>query len=244
MKRVLVLGGSKGLGKACVDRFISSQEYVVHVMSRSGGENSDLLKHVKVDFFDLNSLSVALDELEKMHFDVIINNSGGPESKAFSNVTSEDFLKYFISHLLTAHEVVRKLSPGMIKNKKGRILNIISVTANNPLPNMIVSNTIRGAMVNWSKTLSKELASSGVTVNNLLPGYTNTERLSEVIQYVSEINEVPFKKVEEGLLSQIPKGRFGKPEELAEMAFFLASDKASYITGESISIDGGWTPCI
>lgn len=188
------------------------------------------------------SLKSALTKINNI--DIIINNSGGPESKAFAEVSAEEFLSEIQSHLITAHEVTKKVVENMKKQKFGRIINILSVTANNPLPNMIVSNTIRGAMVNWSKTLSKELGKFQITVNNVLPGYTETDRLGEVIDSVARNNNKKSSEVSDGLISQIPIGRFGNPSDFAEAVYFLASKEAGYINGQSLSVDGGWTACI
>jgi 3-oxoacyl-[acyl-carrier protein] reductase len=205
--------------------------------------NSKRLIHIKTDFFDDESFLESLEEIKNISFNVLINNSGGPESKPFTEVTQNDFLREIKSHLLTAHEVTKLVVPKMKKNQFGRIINIVSVTAKIPLPNMIVSNTIRGAILNWAKTLSKELGGTGITVNNLLPGYTKTERLEEVVTSAAKSKGVDSEVIFESLLGQIPEGRFGEAEELANLACFLSTVEASYINGQSIAVDGGWTAC-
>ncbi len=245
MKNVLILGGSKGLGYECVKLFLKNNHRVT-VLSRSIGllEVHENLIHIEADFKSQESVESAKSKILSESFDVIINNSGGPESKPFLKVGVDELEQGLKSHLLVAHEFTRLVTPKMIENKFGRIINIVSVTANNPLPNMIVSNTIRGAMINWSKTLSKELAGYGITVNNLLPGYTETQRLHEVIEYSSINTKVEKEKIVNNLLSQIPAQRFGRPDELARIAYFLSLEENSYINGQSIAVDGGWTPCI
>ncbi len=241
---VLILGGSKGLGFACAKKFLDEGKNV-YVMSRTKPKlESERLIHIETDFKSLNSVRSSLANVEKLDISVLINNSGGPQSKRFDNVSSEEFILELNSHLITSHEVTKSVVGNMKSNRFGRIINIISVTANNPLPNMIVSNTIRGAMVNWSKTLSKELGSYNITVNNVLPGYTQTDRLYEVIDAVAESKESSRDIVAKGIISQIPCGRFGEPVEFANMVHFLSSKNASYINGQSISVDGGWTSCI
>ena len=240
---ILILGGSKGLGLACCEKF-TQNGHEVTIMSRSRPSKLKNINHIETDFKDIKSLERSISTIREMNIDVLVNNSGGPESKAFEEVSSDEFMSEIQSHLMTAHEVTKAIVSNMKKNRFGRIINIISVTANNPLPNMIVSNTIRGAMVNWSKTLSKELGPSNITVNNVLPGYTETERLTEVIQSVAEKQKVGADKISEGLIKQIPLGRFGKPSDFAEAVYFLASKEAGYINGQSISVDGGWTSCV
>jgi len=240
---ILILGGSKGLGLACCEKF-TQNGHEVTIMSRSRPSELKNINHIETNFKDIKSLENSISIISEMNIDVLINNSGGPESKAFEEVSTEEFLSEIQSHLMTAHEVTKAIVSNMKKNRFGRIINIISVTANNPLPNMIVSNTIRGAMVNWSKTLSKELGPSNITVNNVLPGYTETERLGEVIDSVAKANNKNTSEVVDGLISQIPMGKFGKPSDFAEAVYFLASKEAGYINGQSISVDGGWTSCV
>jgi len=152
-------------------------------------------------------------------------------------------LKHSIPILFSSDELVKAILPQLKRNGGGRIVNIISVTARIPLENMGVSNTLRGAMLNWSKTLSKELGKFNITVNNVLPGYTETERLLEVIAGVSAKQRISTDDYSKILISQIPLGRFGRPEEIGAVASFLLSDEASFVTGISIPVDGGWTPC-
>jgi 3-oxoacyl-[acyl-carrier protein] reductase len=136
MMNILILGGSKGLGEACVKKFARSGHNVI-VMSRSFSLNIENVSHLKTDFKDSKALKAAIDKIDNI--DILINNSGGPESKPFGEVSADEFLSEIHSHLITAHEVTKKVVQNMKKNKFGRIINIISVTANNPLPNMIVS---------------------------------------------------------------------------------------------------------
>jgi 3-oxoacyl-[acyl-carrier protein] reductase len=133
------------------------------------------------------------------------------------------------------------LTPAMIENKFGRIVNIISTSVKQPLPNLGVSNTIRAAVANWAKTLANELAVHGITVNNVLPGATATDRLSAIIENKSNKLNLPPDKVEEEMKNEVPMKRFAKPEEVATAVVFLVSDEASYITGINIPVDGGRT---
>lgn len=242
-KNVLIVGGSKGIGRE-VTMKMASLDYNVYVIARTCDEllTSKIKKFISIDLEDF-SIS-QLKEIENVKFDVLVNNSGGPPSKAYSEVNKRDFLNAFSGHLFSFHELVKFVTPNMKQNNYGKIVNIISVTANNPLENMIVSNSLRGAMINWSKTLSKELGFFGVTVNNVLPGYTETDRLIEVATSAANTSGVELESVLTNLKNQSPMKRFGNAEEVADAVVFLASENASYINGQSLSVDGGWTPCI
>ncbi len=241
---VLILGGSKGLGKACVDEFLKDDSYNVIVASRSiSSELKKRVSFISTDFKVIKDVEALVASITKKKIDILINNSGGPASKGFSDVSATEFMSELQSHLITSHLVTQAVTKNMVEQKFGRIINIVSVTAVIPLPGMIVSNTIRGAMLNWSKTISKELGGKGITVNNILPGYTKTQRLGNVIDSVASMKGVTTKEVEAKLISEIPADRFGKPSELGALAKFLSSYSASYINGQSIAIDGGWTPC-
>ncbi len=240
---VLVLGGSKGLGKASAKKFIL-EGYNVYVASRTKPGFIADSNYIKVDLKSIQSVKEALKKVEDVDFDILINNSGGPESKPFEEVDESEFLQEMQSHLISFHLFSKNVVKNMKQKKFGRIINIVSVTANNPLPNMLVSNTLRGAVINWAKTLSKELGVFNITVNNVLPGYTETERLSEVVNAVAKKNKTTNETIRENLIAEIPMNRFGKPSEFAECVYFLSTDKGSYINGQSISVDGGWTSCI
>jgi 3-oxoacyl-[acyl-carrier protein] reductase len=240
---VLVLGGSKGLGKATAEKFIS-EGYNVFIASRSKPSFIEESNYISVDLKSIDSVQKALEQVENLNIDILINNSGGPTSKPFEEVDEVEFLQEIQGHLISFHLFSKKVVKEMKNKKFGRIINIVSVTANNPLPNMIVSNTLRGAIINWSKTLSKELGPFNITVNNVLPGYTETERLYEVVNSVADKNNSTADVIMNKLISEIPMNRFGKPSEFAECVYFLSSKSASYINGQSVSVDGGWTPCI
>jgi len=241
MRKALILGGSKGIGLETLKNFNLKGIRTV-VLSRSAPEfKSDTVQHINADFNDISQVKKAYKSLSNKKFDILINNCGGPATGPGLEATQDDFLKAFQTHLFTFQEITKKVVSDM--EAGGRIINIISVTAKVPLPNMIVSNTLRGAMLNWSKTLSKELGPLGINVNNVLPGYTYTERLKEVIEKNSSAMGISSEDFEKRLIHQIPLGRFGKPEEVAAVISFLASDAASYVSGVSIPVDGGWTVC-
>lgn len=172
---------------------------------------------------------------------ILINNSGGPSAGPVTEADPEDFQKAFNQHLICNQILAKLVLPGMKKERFGRIINIISTSVKIPLKNLGVSNTIRGAVANWSKTLSNEVASFGITVNNVLPGATETARLKAIIRSQIEKTGQSEEAVVEKMVSEIPARRFGRPEELAALVGFLASPAAAYINGTSIPVDGGRT---
>lgn len=249
MKSIIVCGGSKGLGLATVKNLLD-RNYNVVCVSRSKGSIPDEIlinKNFTLKLCDLSNskqradLSLELANIENIWG--IVNNASGPATGSFESATREEYVKALDTHLFSSDELVKAILPQLKRNGGGRIVNIISVTARIPLENMGVSNTLRGAMLNWSKTLSKELGKFNITVNNVLPGYTETERLLEVIAGVSAKQRISTDDYSKILISQIPLGRFGRPEEIGAVASFLLSDEASFVTGISIPVDGGWTPC-
>jgi 3-oxoacyl-[acyl-carrier protein] reductase len=160
------------------------------------------------------------------------------------NATAEAFLNTFNQHLICNHLIAQAVLPGMKEARFGRIINIISTSVKQPLKGLGVSNTIRAAVANWSKTLSLEVAPFGITVNNVLPGATATQRLSSIIENKSQKQNHTIDEVEQEMLAEIPAGRFGKPEEIAAAVAFLASPAAAYINGINIPVDGGRTGCL
>lgn len=248
MKRtVVVCGGSKGIGAATV-KILLSEGFKVICVSRSKGELSELyvdnkeLEFIECDMSNKQSRKELCEMLKNVDIYGLINNASGPAPSSIEATIKESYESAFETHLYAADEIVKALLPLMIKNNSGRIVNIISVTAKIPLENMSVSNTVRGAMLNWSKTLSKEMGKHNITVNNVLPGYTLTQRLSEVISGVSKNLGISENEYSDKILQQVPLKRFGKAKEIAAVVAFLVSDNASFVTGVSIPVDGGWTP--
>lgn len=241
-ENVLICGGSKGIGAACVRQL--SKNYNVHVASRTAGSTKGVTYH-KVDLSSRESVAGFTSELtSNTKISILINNSGGPATGGWAGESTEDLYLALNAHLMASHEISKAVVPHMKSDGNGRIINIVSVTAKIPLPNMCVSNTVRGAMINWSKTLSKELGSFGITVNNILTGYTETERLIQVLEENAKKLGVSPEEYRQKVLDQIPAGRFARPEEVSSLICFLASKDAAYINGASIPIDGGWLPCI
>lgn len=249
MKTVLVCGGSKGIGAATTKKLLKDGFKVI-CLSRTIGEleefkRNDSFQFINVDLSSKSERRRAIESIDSIeNIWGVVNNSAGPGTGAIENCVEMDYISSFESHLFSANDFVKFAIPKMHKNGEGRIVNIISVTAKVPLENMAVSNTLRGAMVNWSKTLSKELARFNIKVNNVLPGYTQTQRLLEVIQSAASSKNITSLDYEKKLLEQIPLKRFGHPEEIGNVVSFLMSADASYINGASIPVDGGWTVCI
>jgi 3-oxoacyl-[acyl-carrier protein] reductase len=174
----------------------------------------------------------------------LINNSGGPAAGPILNATEDQFLQAFHQHLLTNHILTTAVVPNMKEEGYGRIVNIISTSVRMPLANLGVSNTIRGSVASWAKTMANELAQFGITVNNVLPGATKTDRLSAIISNNAEKKNKAVEEVESEMQNEIPAKRFGEPGEIAAVAAFLATPAAAYVTGESIRVDGGRTGSI
>lgn len=175
---------------------------------------------------------------------ILVNNSGGPAGGPIANAKPEEFLSAFNQHLICNHIITTLVADGMKGAKYGRIINVISTSVKIPLKDLGVSNTIRGAVASWAKTMANELAQFGITVNNVLPGATSTERLITIINNKSAKTGKAKEDVERAMMEEVPARRFGTPEEIAAMVAFLASPAAAYVNGTSIPVDGGRTGSI
>ena len=173
--------------------------------------------------------------------DILINNTGGPKGGPIIDADTSEFLAAFNQHLICNHILVQALYPGMKNKGGGRIINVISTSVKQPLNGLGVSNTIRGAVANWSKTLANELGQFNITVNNVLPGATNTGRLNSIAESKAEKVNKSAEEVLGDMAKQSPMQRIAQPEEVAEAIAFLASDRASYINGINVPVDGGRT---
>ena len=249
-KKAIVCGSTQGIGKAIavglamqgvsltlIARNESVLKEVVNTLDTSLGQNHNYLC---VDFAD-NQFAEKIEILEKTDYDILINNTGGPASGPIADANAEDFLLAFKMHLLNNQILIQKVVGGMKKNSFGRIINIISTSVKAPIPGLGVSNTIRAAVANWAKTLSLELGSYGITVNNVLPGFTNTNRLKSLIEKKSSILGKSKIEVENEMKKSVPLNRFGEASEVANAAIFLSSPAASYINGINLPVDGGRT---
>lgn len=245
----LVCGASQGIGKATAIA-MAHQGATVVLLARS----LETLESVRrtlpqperhlclsADLASAADIEGALIKMETSGFapDILINNAGGPASGALLDALPESFEAALRTHVLAQLQLSQKLVPQMKSKSFGRIINIISTSVRIPIANLGVSNTIRAAVAGFAKTMANELAPFGITVNNILPGFTETERLSALMQASAARLNTPPDAVRETWLKQVPMQRFAKPEELAAAAVFLASREAGYVTGTSLQVDGG-----
>ena len=254
-KTALVCGSTGGIGKAAALQLASCGANVI-LLARNQSKLNAVLKELSqngsqkheafaADFANQSQVKEVAAKIASTHqINILINNTGGPPGGPAHTADIEEFLVAFNNHLVNNHLLVTHLLDGMKKSGYGRIINVISTSVKQPLPNLGVSNTIRGAVANWAKTLANELAGFGITVNNVLPGATETERLSSIIQNKAEKTGKAQDAVSAEMLKEIPAGRFAKPEETAYAIAFLASPLAAYINGINLPVDGGRTGCL
>ncbi|MEZ4741589.1 MAG: SDR family oxidoreductase [Bdellovibrionota bacterium] len=247
----MVCGASQGIGKAIAIEIARLGGRVV-VLARSEDKLSKTLSELEksndhfalaCDLMDLEQLDNKLNQiLERTGpIEVLVCNSGGPKGGPLIEAEDAEFLAGFTNHILASERLVRHLLPGMKERSYGRIINIISTSVKAPIPNLGVSNVIRGAVANWAKTLSMELAPFAITVNNVLPGYTQTPRLDALVAAAAKRRDLPVEKIIKEWEAKVPLGRFAQPEEVAAAAAFLASPAAGYINGINLPVDGGRT---
>lgn len=248
-KNALVCGSTQGIGKATA---IALAEEGVHVTLLARNEkalqsvleelpNSGDQQHsyLVADFSDPENVRKAVSENSDFH--ILINNTGGPKSGSIYEASPEQFSEAFQMHIVVNQILVQALVPFMKEQGFGRIINIISTSVKEPIPGLGVSNTIRNAVANWSKTMAGELAEFGITMNNVLPGFTDTARLDQIITAKANKANTSEEEMVAIMKGYVPAKRFAKPEETAAAVTFLASEKASYITGINLPVDGGRT---
>ena len=251
-KNAFVGGSSKGIGKAVA---ISLAELGARVtlVSRSEDKLKAALKDLPtpanqqhdyrvIDFSNTDAVQENIDTLTKDRpIHILINNTGGPPSGLIHQAEPEAFIRAFHSHVICNQILTKAVLEGMKTAAYGRVINVISTSVKEPIPGLGVSNTTRGAVANWSKTMATELAPFGITVNNLLPGFTATSRLDEIVEIKAKKENTSIAEMTEIMKSYVPMQRFGSPKEIADVVAFLASPAASYITGTNITVDGGRT---
>lgn len=252
-KVALVCGGTQGIGMASAVLLAQAGATIV-LMARNKHALEELVeelprpfeqKHgfIQADFshpFETQQKVIErLPAYGSVH--ILLNNSGGPAPGSITDASPEQFIHSIEQHLLTSHLLVQALVDGMKKANYGRIINILSTSVKEPLPNLGVSNTVRGAMAQWAKTLANELGPYGITVNNILPGATKTQRLKAIISQQAKNHNTSPEQIEQEFKAHIPLRRFAKPEEIGYAVLFLASSFASYINGINLPVDGGRT---
>jgi 3-oxoacyl-[acyl-carrier protein] reductase len=250
-KYALVCGSTQGIGKAAAFA-LASEGAKITLVARNEEKLKDIIAslpnaayhdYIIADFMNPKDLKSKVETYIQQHhgFHILVNNTGGPRSGAIINASLEEFENAFTQHLKCNHLLAQLTVPFMKEESYGRIVNVISTSVKEPIEGLGVSNTIRNAVGNWSKTLSFELGRFGITVNNVLPGFTETERLNEIIKIKADQAQTSVEEMTEIMKNYTPAKRFAKPEETANAIVFLASAAASYINGINIPVDGGRT---
>lgn len=249
-KTALVCGSTAGIGKAVAMELADMGANLI-LLARNEGKLKVVLEELTkdadqkhqyliADFSDLSSVKKAAESIQSP-VNILVNNTGGPPGGPIAEAQTDEFVKAFSMHLLCNHQLVSSLKAGMISSAYGRIINIISTSVKQPLNGLGVSNTVRGAVANWSKTLANELGVHGITVNNVLPGATATERLSSIIKNKALKTGQTEEEVQKQMENAVPLKRVAEPHEIATAVAFLASPAASYINGINVPVDGGRT---
>ena len=248
-KTALICGASRGIGAATA-RIMAKAGANVILASRSENQLNTLLSEISslgegvhqilvLDLEDTDSLEGRIQPiLDQGPIHILVNNAGGPPGGPLLDASVEELAQPFTRHLHAAHTLVKLLTPGMIIADYGRIIQIVSTSVREPIPNLGVSNTLRGAMASWAKSLSRELHPS-ITINNVLPGFTDTERLGSLAQSIHERTGKSVEAIHDGWMSQVPIERLIDPLETASVIAFLASPAAGAIRGVSLPVDGG-----
>lgn len=254
-KNAIVCGSTQGIGLA-----IAEELALLGANCTLVARNEEALKaavqtldislrqkhgYLVADFSEPDKLKGVIEKYTTDHdIQILVNNTGGPAGGPITEATGQAFLSTFNQHLICNHILVKAVIPAMKKSGYGRIINIISTSVKIPLKNLGVSNTIRGAVASWAKTMANELGAFNITVNNILPGFTQTQRLQTLIDGIAKKANQTADAVVKNMVEEVPMKRFGNASEIASVAAFLASPAASYVNGASIPVDGGRTGSI
>jgi 3-oxoacyl-[acyl-carrier protein] reductase len=251
-KVALVAAGSRGLGRAVAEELATEGSSLVlcardaatlaETTAAIADQTGAHVLGVPADVTDAAQVKqLVASGIERFgRIDILVTNAGGPPAGRFDQLTQEQWEQATQLTLFSAVHLAREVLPGMRARRWGRILNITSIAVKQPVENLLLSNSLRAAVTGFARTLANEVASEGVTVNNILPGYTLTERLEELAQMMASKQGISAGAFRSKWEAEIPMGRLGQPREFAALAAFLASERAGYITGTSIPVDGGW----
>lgn len=254
-KNALVCGSTQGIGRAVAEELAElganvtllarNQSKLEEVLKGLNTQDGQVHQFLVADFSKPSDLKSIIEAHVKTNiYHILINNTGGPPAGQAVEADVDAFRSAFDQHLVCNQILVQALVDGMKHEAYGRIINIISTSVKLPIPGLGVSNTIRGAVANWSKTLAGELGRFGITVNNVLPGATSTQRLSSIIENKANKLGKSIEEVEEEMKHEIPARRFAAAAEVASAVAFLATPAASYINGINVPVDGGRTGCL
>lgn len=250
-RTAFVAAASKGLGRAIAEA-LAAEGVRVACCARSDGIHEVAAAIARTHDVEtlgiIADVSVPADVTRAVHaaitrfgaVDILITNAGGPPPGPFESHTSEAWQRAVDLNLHSVVNLARAALPGMKARKWGRVLNVTSIAVKQPVDGLILSNSVRAAVTGFARTLANEVAPFGITVNNLLPGYTRTERLVQLAENTAKAKGITPEAAAAAWETQIPMGRLGEPREFAALAAFLASERASYITAQNVAVDGGW----
>ena len=251
-KVALVAASSRGLGRAVAEELAAEGASLVlcardaqalaetssAIVSNSGAQVLAVPADVAVASDIKRVVESGIERFGRI--DILVTNAGGPPAGKFESITTEQWEQAVRLTLYSAIELARQVLPGMKARGWGRILNITSIAVKQPVENLILSNSLRAGVTGFARTLANEVAAAGITVNNIMPGYTRTERVEELAVMMAEKQGISSAEFKARWEQEIPMKRLGEPREFAALAAFLVSERASYITGTSIQVDGGW----
>lgn len=251
-KVAFIAAASKGLGRAVAEELASEGASLVlcargaetlrqvseQISEKSGAPVLDVTADVSTAEDVERAVKAGIERFGQI--DILVTNAGGPPAGRFEDLSRQMWEDAINLTLKSVLDLTREVIPGMKERRWGRILNITSIAVKQPVENLMLSNSLRAAVTGFARTLANEVATYGVTVNNILPGYTRTERVEELSKAIAAREGITEKEASAGWKAEIPMKRLGEPAEFAALAAFLVSERASYITGTSIPVDGGW----